>query len=252
MLFDVHAHLHSEQFKEDLEEVIDRAKKAGLSYIIEAGLDLESNKKVLNLSSKFNIIKPSLGLYPTDAVKLTDEQIEENINFIRQNKDKIIAIGEVGLDFNEGRETEKKQKEIFQKIIQLAEEIKKPLIVHSRKAEEECIQMLESSSLKRVVFHCFNGNFKLVKKIEENKWYLSIPPIILRSLHFQGVVQLVSITNLLTETDSPYLAPPPKTRNEPAFVKFSVEKISEIKNLTFEDTKNLLFNNFQNIFLKQF
>src|SRR3989338_890632 len=228
MLFDVHAHLHSEQFKEDLEEVIDRAKKAGLSYIIEAGLDLESNKKVLNLSSKFNIIKPSLGLYPTDAVKLTDEQIEENINFIRQNKDKIIAIGEVGLDFNEGRETEKKQ-----------EEIKKPLIVHSRKAEEECIQMLESSSLKRVVFHCFNGNFKLVKKIEENKWYLSIPPIILRSLHFQGVVQLVSITNLLTETDSPYLAPPPKTRNEPAFVKFSVEKISEIKNLTFEDTKNL-------------
>ncbi len=251
MLFDVHAHLNSEQFKQDLSEVIERAKKSGVSYIIENGLDLESNKKALELSNRFSIIKPSLGLYPTDAVKLTNEQIEETLNFIRQNKDKIIAIGEVGLDFNEGRETESKQREIFQKIIKLAEEIKKPVIVHSRKAEEKCIEILESSNLKRIIFHCFNGNFKLVKKIEENKWHLSIPPIILRSLHFQGVVQLVSINNLLTETDSPYLAPPPKTRNEPAFVKFSVEKISEIKNLTFEDTKSLLFRNFQNIFLKQ-
>ena len=252
MLFDVHAHLHSDAFKLDLQEVIDRARKIGVLYIIEAGLDLETNKKVLNLAEKFKEIKPSLGLYPTNAIKLTKEQIEENLNFIRQNKDKIIAVGEVGLDFNEGKDSEAKQKEIFQKIINLSQELNKPLIVHSRKAEEECIEMLESNNLKHVVLHCFNGNFKLVKRIESRNWFLSIPPIILRSLHFQGIVQNVSINNLLTETDSPYLAPPPKTRNEPAFVKFSVERIAEIKSLTYEETKKLLFRNFQNLFLKQF
>ncbi|MBI4155366.1 TatD family hydrolase [Candidatus Woesearchaeota archaeon] len=252
MLVDTHAHLHSDAFKDDLNEVIERAKKVGVLYIIEAGLDLETNKKVLELAKKFSIIKPSLGVYPTDATKLTNEELESSLNFIRQNKDSIIAIGEVGLDFNEGRETEKQQREIFQKVINLAQEIKKPLIIHSRKAEEECVQMLESSTLKKVIFHCFNGNFKLVKRIENKNWFLSIPPIILRSLHFQGIVNNVSIENLLTETDSPYLAPPPKTRNEPAFVKLAVERIAEIKNLTFEETQNLIFKNFQNVFLKQF
>ncbi len=252
MLVDVHAHLHSDAFKQDLSEVIDRAKKVGVVCIIETGLDLETNKKVLDLAEEFKIIKPSLGLYPTDAVKLTNEQIEENLNFIRQNKDKIIAIGEVGMDFNEGRSSETKQREVFQKVINLAEELNKPIIIHSRKAEEECLEILENSKLKKVIFHCFNGNFKLVKRIENKNWFLSIPPIILRSLHFQSIVQNVSINNLLTETDSPYLAPPPKTRNEPAFVKFSVERIAEIKNLTYEETKNLLYKNFQNIFLKQF
>ena len=252
MLFDVHAHLHSNQFKLDLPEVMERARKIGVSYIIESGLNLETNKKALALAERFREIKPSLGLYPIDALTISEQELEENLGFIKQNKDKIIAIGEVGLDFSEGKESGKKQKEIFQKVIQLAEEIKKPLIVHTRKAEEDCIEMLESSGLRNVVFHCFTGNFKLVKKIEDKNWFLSIPPIILRSLHFQGIVQNVSISYLLTETDSPYLAPPPKTRNEPAFVKFSVERISEIKNLTIEETKNLLFKNFQNVFLKQF
>jgi len=252
MLVDIHAHLHSDAFKNDLNEVIERAKKVGVLYIIEAGLDLETNKKVLELAKKFSIIKPSLGVYPTDAIKLTNEELESSLNFIRQNKENILAIGEVGLDFNEGKETEKQQREIFQKVINLAQELKKPLIVHSRKAEEECVQMLESSTLKKVIFHCFNGNFKLVKRIENKNWFLSIPPIILRSLHFQSIVNNVSIENLLTETDSPYLAPPPKTRNEPAFVKLAVERIAEIKNLTFEETQNLIFKNFQNIFLKQF
>ncbi len=252
MLFDVHAHLHLSQFAVDLPSVIERARNAGVNYILESGLEIESNKKSLALAERFKEIKPSLGFYPIDALKLSEQQIEENLDFIRMNKNKVWAIGEVGLDFSEGRADEKKQKEIFSKIIKLGEEIKKPLVIHTRKAEADCVEMLESSNLRDVIFHCFTGNFNLVKKIEDNGWYLSIPPIILRSLHFQNIVQKVSISNLLTETDSPYLAPPPKTRNEPAFVKFSVERISEIKNLTLEETKKLLFRNFQNIFLKQF
>ena len=218
-----------------------------------ADIDGGITNKLIEIIKKRKNLKHPIHIYTTVLGNPSEKSITgQAYNYIKQNKDKIIAIGEVDLDFSEGKESGKKQKEIFQKVIQLAEEIKKPLIVHTRKAEEDCIEMLESSGLRNVVFHCFTGNFKLVKKIEDKNWFLSIPPIILRSLHFQGIVQNVSISNLLTETDSPYLAPPPKTRNEPAFVKFSVERISEIKNLTIEETKNLLFKNFQNVFLKQF
>lgn len=251
MLVDVHCHLSFKEFDHDRDKVIQNAIKKGLNTVINSGTNYKENLETLNLASKYpNIIKASLGLYPTHASKLSDEELERELEFIKINKDKIIAIGEVGLDFK-FEDDYNKQKNAFLKIIDLAEKLGKPLVIHSRQAEKEVVEILESTKLKRINFHCFMGNFKLVKKIYDHGWCLSIPPIILRSLHFQGVVNLVPITNLLTETDSPFLSPPPKTRNEPSNVKLVVEKISELKNMDVEETKKNIFSNFQKIFLKK-
>ena len=199
----------------------------------DSGVDQESNEKVLELSRKYEIIKASLGIYPLDAVGLGhyDDVPRENrefdvdaaLKFIEKNKKECFAIGEVGLDYSpEGNFKEKEQKEVFWKVINLAEKLRKPLIVHTRKAEKDCLDILESSKLKNVVLHCFTGNLKLVKIAEDLGFYLSIPTIITRLKHFQEVVERTSINNLLTETDAPYLSAEKNGRSEPSHIKETV------------------------------
>ncbi len=257
MLVDVHCHLDHIDFREDIDKVIERAKQAGVSVIIANGISPETNRIVLELSKKYGIVKPALGIYPIDA--LTNEikageyplktepfNIDEEIEFIK--KQKIIALGEVGLDFKDGKQYEKQQKEVFSKFIALAEKMKKPIIVHSRKAEQDVIEMLESSSIKKAVLHCFSGKFKLVKKGADLGYHFSIPTNVVRSQQFQDLVKEVNINQLLSETDAPYLSPFPGRRNEPAFVIESVKKIAEIKKFEFEEVEKNLFLNFQRLF----
>ncbi|MBS3152427.1 TatD family hydrolase [Candidatus Woesearchaeota archaeon] len=262
MLVDVHAHLTFEQFSKDLEQVIERARKTGVVSILCSGVDHESNVKVLELSKKYNIIKASLGIYPLDAVGLghyddvpreaREIDVDAEIEFIRKNKENILAIGEIGLDKSpEGDCKLEEQKDVFWKSIKLAEEIRKPIVVHTRKAEVECIEILESSKTKNVVLHCFTGNLKLVKKAEDLGFYLSIPAIVTRLKHFQEVIQKVSMKNLLTETDAPYLSPFKGERNEPSYIKETIKIIAKIKNLTEEEVENIIFSNYQKVFMRK-
>jgi len=260
MLVDVHAHLSFDKFEKDLNEVIDRAKNAGVSFILCSGVDHESNVKVLELSKKYPIIKASLGVYPLDAVGLGnyDDVPRENrpmdvdaeISFIKENKNFIIAIGEVGLDKSPDEPKLKEQEEVFIKTIRLAKEINKPLVVHTRKAEKECLDILENENAKNVILHCFMGNLKLIKRAELLGFSFSIPAIITRLQHFQILVKQVSLQNILTETDSPYLSPIKGERNEPSYIRETIKVIAKIKNLTEEETEKIIFNNFQKIFLK--
>ncbi|MFH1209383.1 MAG: TatD family hydrolase [archaeon] len=250
MLVDVHAHLHFESILPDINNIIERAKKNNVAYILNSGTDLKGNKKTLELSKKYDIIKPSFGLYPVHAVSLSEEELETELNFIEENRKNIFQIGEVGLDFKEDQNFVK-QKEIFYKIIELTEKLKLPILIHSRKAEKECIEILETSKIKHITMHCFSGNFKLVKKVIDNNWNFSIPPVIVKLQHFQLIVEQANISNILTETDSPYLSPYSDKRNEPSFIKETIKKIAEIKKLSKEETENLIFMNFQNIFLKE-
>ncbi len=251
LLVDVHAHLDLKEFGSDLDKVINRAQKAGVKVIINNGLNPESNRKTLELSKKYEILKPALGLYPDDAIKLTQEQIRDEINFIKRNKDKIIAIGEVGLDYKYSKKKQEQelQKEIFLKIINLSKKINKPLIIHSRKAESDVINMLENSDAKKAILHCFSGKLKLIKKAAELGYYFSVPTNVVRSNQFQKLVEIVDINQLLTETDSPYLSPYKGRRNEPAFIIETIKKIAEIKNISINETANNIFMNYQNVFL---
>jgi len=253
ILVDVHCHLDHPAFK-DLDAVIDRAKKTGLKSIVTAGVDADSNRRVLEISKRYDIVKASLGIYPISVLQKEKEiynlphagfDADQEIEFIRKNKDNLVFIGEIGMDFALVKDSS--QQELFLKMIELAESIKKPIIVHSRKAEKEVIDVIESSKIKKVIMHCFSGNLSLVKKIEDNGWFISIPPNIVRSSHFQEIVKKVNINQLLTETDAPFLAPEKDGRNEPSNVLFAVKKIAELKGMDALEVQNNIFMNYNKL-----
>ena len=274
LLVDVHAHMDHPAYKDDLDDVLERAKKVGVKAIIAQGVTHEVNLKVLELAKKHSVIKPALGLYPLDALNIlefrkkdgelmeiesadeykniTETSVDDTLAFIEENKDKIVAIGEVGMDFaySESEEERELQKDNFRKIISLAKKIKKPLIIHTRKAEAEVIDILDESKINPnlVVLHCFSGNKKKIKRAVELGYYFSIPTNIDRSEHFQMMISLVKLDHLLTETDSPYLAPNKAPRNEPANIKLTIEKIAELKGMVAEEVANAIFMNYQRLF----
>jgi len=243
MLVDVHAHLHFPQIVNDIDNIIKRAKENEVYYILNSGTSLSSNKKTLELAKKYDIIKPSLGIYPTEV-----DDIDKELNFIEENKKEVFAIGEVGLDYKE-KNNPSEQKKNFVKIIELAEKLRKPLVIHSRKAEKDVLDLLECSKTKKVNLHCFTGNFKLIKRAIDLGYSFSIPPTIVRLDHFKQLVERLPSTRILTETDSPFLSPFKDKFNEPSFIKETIKEISKIKKLDEEEIKKIIFMNFQKMFL---
>jgi len=244
MYIDVHCHL---DLLKDIDKVIERARKRNVGIIIANGINFDTNRKVLALAKKFDIVKAALGIYPIDALKMSVKGIDEEIAFIRRNREKIIAIGEVGLDFKESEER-KKQEEILSKFVRLSKEINKPIIVHSRRAEEKCVEILEREMAKKVVMHCFCGSKKLIKRIVENSWMLSVPTNVNYSTQFQELVKEVTIHNLLCETDAPFLHPLRQRVNSPENVVVSYTKIGEIKDLKLEEVEKRIEGNFKKLF----
>lgn len=230
---------------------MERADKAGVSIIVQNSLNPESTRKSIELAERFSSVRLALGIYPVDALKLSDEQIDREIEFITQHKDSIIAVGEVGLDYHwvKDREQQKRQCEIFKKFIGLAEELKKPLIIHSRESEKDAFEMLLSSDAK-AVFHCFNGSLELAKKAQDKGYYLSIPASITFIKHFQDIAAEIGLSQLLCETDAPYMSPFRGKRNEPAFVVESYKKIAAIKKMALGDVAAEIRNNYKRLFGK--
>ncbi len=250
MYTDAHAHL---DYYKDVKSVIDKCREKNVLYIVTSGLNPESNRKSLELSQKFEIVKPALGFYPQYAIINNDEIINKELNFIEEKINNIVAISEIGLDKNYG--SFEKQKKVFIDLIKLGIRYNKTIVVHSRKMEKETINIIEETVKKynhkyrKVVMHCFMGNMKLVKRILKNNWFLSIPCIIKRSSHFKVLVKNSPIRNLLTETDSPFLSPEKGKINYPYNVVLTVKEIANIKGLNEEEVRNNIFMNFSYLFL---
>ncbi len=245
MFIDTHSHL---DICENIPGKIKNAEKENVK-IITCGINPESNRKTIGIKEKNADVGICLGIYPTDAIKMSDKEIDSEIEFIRKNKGKITGIGEVGLDLKENDiKTLKRQKEILAKFVMLAEELGKPVVIHSRKAEEECISLLESLKYNKIIMHCFSGNFKLIKKILDNNWMITIPTSVKHSEHFQKIIDLSPLKNLLCETDSPFLHPDREFPNEPKNVIESYKKIAEIKKISLKETEKILEKNFMNLF----
>lgn len=260
MYIDIHAHLDTYFFTEqEIDASIKNAEKNNVKVVIANGINKETNRKVLNLAKKYPIIKPALGIYPYEAL-LDDMEaghytkeavlfdINEELAFIKKHKNEIIALGEVGLDKKTQRTTTK-QNDVFEKIIILSKEIEKPLIVHSRKAEQETINLLEKHQIKKVIMHCFSGKRQFWDKIKKNNWYCSIPTNCVRSEHFQELIRFFPITQLFAETDSPFLGPVKGKKNEPANVIEAYKEIAKIKKLELAEVENCLWKNYQDVFL---
>ncbi len=264
-LVDVHCHLIHEHFKDKLDAVLRRAENAGIKAIVCSGVNHPTNEEVLALTKKYPLVKASLGLYPLDVLgeipaEAADEtgltrqtvpiNLEEEFKFILKNREKIVSLGECGMDFQWDKVHHQKQKENFEKIIAFAEKLNKPLIIHSRKAELECVEMLESSKLKKIVMHCFSGRKHLIKRAADKGMFFSIPANIVRLQHFQMLTEMVDLKQLLTETDAPWLSPYLNKKNEPAFVIESVKKIAEIKKINLNEAEEQVWKNYLAVFEK--
>ena len=245
----------------DIDKVIKNAKKAGVNKIITAGTDTNTNKFAFSQAEKYNEIECVLGVYPDEILKYYNEkEIDKVFRYIRDRKDKIAGIGEVGMDFKNiekkgGEKAKEKQEKYFRKFVALSIELDKPIVVHSRQTEKECIEILEEMKAKKVIMHCFFGDLELVKRIIKNKWYISIPTCCKRNKHFWDVIKITDIKQLLCETDSPFMHPngnkdeEGKFRNNfPENVVVSYKKIAELKGKSLKEVENQIKNNYSELF----
>lgn len=245
MYIDVHCHLDKLSELTNLEEIMSKCKKNKVGLIVTAGTNIESNRKVLEISQKYSEVKAALGIYPIDALEMKDSEIDKELEFIRKNKDLISAIGEVGMDFKEGRDSEERQRESFSKFVELSIGLNKPIVIHSRKAELECIEILEKLNAKKVIMHYFSGKKGLIKRIIENGWFLSVPTAVKNSEQFQLLIKLVPLQQLLCETDSPYSHPDKEFPNDPSNILESYKMIAKIKEISLENVEKQLEKNWQ-------
>ncbi|MFT4312187.1 MAG: TatD family hydrolase [Candidatus Woesearchaeota archaeon] len=248
-LTDVHAHL---DICQDVEGIITRAKEAGVGLIISNATDLESMKQVLFLEKTYDICKSALGIYPDTVVDSSAEQLTQMLDFVREHAKTILAVGEIGLDYkwtkdSQGRE---KQKIYFQKQLELAKDIEKPTIIHSRNAEQDVIDMVHAHAKTPAILHCFCGKQTLVKEALKNPLiFFSIPSKAYTDQQFQQLIQLVPVSRMFLETDSPYLHFEKGKKNEPATIAFTVKTIAKIKQLDEGEVANMLAQNFHRVFL---
>ena len=243
MLIDVH--FHADFLPEKKLEEIQRNEK--IKLVVTNSVDVESCESNLKISKKFSKIKLAVGLYPEEKNNLTEyEKLE---NFVVKNKNQIFAIGEIGLDKTEKLDFEI-QKKIFVAQLNLAKRLNLPVIVHTRKAEKEVLEILENYKELKIILHCFSGNFKLVKKAVELGCYFSIPTNIVRSEHFQKLVVEVPHGRILTETDAPYLSPFKEKQNESAFIVETIRTLSKIWNVPEKDVERQVETGFEKVFFK--
>ncbi len=242
LLIDMHAHMCDDVFDQDIEDVLKRAKEAGVKYILAVGESLLDTQKTLRLAVQYPMLLPAAGLYPTI---LDQEQAEELKLFIRQNIDKLFAIGEVGLDYWKVKEEGDReiQRQIFSGFIELATELSLPLTIHSRSAGRQTIALLLEHNAKKVILHAFDGKASTAFPAVEAGYYFSIPPSIVHSQQKRKLVKKLPLSCLLVETDSPVLGPVPAERNEPANVMISVKEIAAIKNVSVEDVLSVTGEN---------
>lgn len=231
-LFDVHCHLGFPDFDRDRNEVVERASAGGIA-IVNSSVSPEEVGKALEISESYKNMYWTLGL---SAAETDSRKVDDTITAVMQNRSSIIGIGEVGLDYYWVKDEKLRGEERvnFGRFIQLSKELDLPLVVHSRNTEEDCLNMLEEQG-KNALMHCFSGTLEQAKRALKLGCLISIPTNIAYSRQKQELVSALPLESIVLETDAPYLAPTPKTRNEPVNVKLSVEKIAEIKKTSKEE-----------------
>ena len=242
-LIDVHAHIDSEEFDKDLDEVIDRAQRNSVIGIINSALGPKYIQKALDIEEKYyGYVFLCFGLEPYN---LSDNDFYETVNLIKRFKDKIYAVGEVGLDYYWVSDHSQREimRERFIQFIELARELHKPLVIHSRSAGKYAIQILIENDAEKVLMHAFDGKASVVKRGVEAGYFFSVPTSVVYSKQKQKMVKVLPLENMMLETDSPVLSPNKDKRNEPANVIYSLEKVAEIKNFPKEDVARITTEN---------
>ena len=254
-LFDSHSHLNDEKFDEDREEQIKKIRESGVSNFITAGYSVESSKKALEIAKKYDFIYTTAGVSPNDIPQTEEElwkQLAEIEKIVEKNKEKICAIGEIGLDYYWNTDNKELQKKAFIEQIKIANKYNLPIVIHTREAVMDTLQILKENKVTKTgVYHCCPQSRELIKEGLKLGFYISFagPITFKNSKNAEEMINLVPNDRILIETDSPYLAPEPVrgTRNTPANVKYIAQKIADVKGLTIEEVEKMTFENTKNI-----
>ena len=247
-IIDVHAHYEDKRFDEDRTETIKRQFENNVDYIINAGAGIQSSSAALELANKYDNIYCTIGIHPEFVED--GEKAEELKKLCGQKgSDKIVAIGEIGLDYHYTKEFNEEQKKLFKEQLELAYEMGLPVQIHSRDASVDTVEVLESTDRKpeKIMFHCFDLNEQTARYIIKKGYKISLGGNITykRTDTAIKVIKEMPIENIMTETDAPYLAPVPHRgeRNESLNITSVIEKIAEIKEMDKEEVAKIMYNN---------
>lgn len=245
---DTHCHLDDERFNEDREEVLKRIEEK-MEFVVNIGFDLPSSKTSVEYSNTYPFIYSAIGVHPTSISEYNDE-VEKELIELSKNK-KVVAIGEIGLDYYWLEDEKEVQKEGFRKQMRLAEKLNLPVIIHSRDAMADTIEILNEFPNVRGIVHCYPGSFESAMNIPSN-YYFGIGGVLTfkNSKKTVEFVNKIDISKLVIETDSPYLTPVPfrGKRNEPIYTEYVVKKIAEIKNIPAEEVLRITTENAKKIY----
>ena len=251
-MIDSHSHIFEEEFKDDLDEVLARAKEAGVEKIVLVGFSHEGNQKALDLALQYpRFLYNTAGLHPDQTDLVDDSDLVKLEDFISKNK--VYAVGEIGLDYHWVKDNKEKQKWLFETQLAMAAKHQLPVVIHSRDADQDTYDILEKWHNKvKILMHCYSGSVELMKRYIKLGAYISLggPITFKNSVTPKEVCKEVPLDRLMIETDSPYMAPVPMRgkRNEPSYVKYVLEQVAVLKNIDIKEVERQLNQNTESYF----
>jgi TatD DNase family protein len=239
MLVDSHAHLEMKDFDKDRQATLDRALEGGITHIVTIGTDLSTSRKALELANTYDFVFSSVGYHPHHATDIDQHVLRELEGLVSEPK--VVAWGEIGLDFYRRYSPPDMQVEAFKQQLDLAGDLDLPVIIHDREAHAELLEVLKQKTRgkDKGVIHCFSGDYDMAMVLIEMGYHISIPGTVTykKALQVHEVATKIPLERLLVETDAPFLAPVPhrRKRNEPLFVTYAAQKIAELRNMDFQE-----------------
>lgn len=252
MLFDTHAHLDDEQFAEDQQAVIQRAQQAGVGLIVNVGYNISSARHTVELTKKYDFVYGAVGMHPHDAKDLNEESLAALREMAQESR--IVAVGEIGLDYYYDFSPREKQQQVFRQMLRLAKELRLPVIIHDREAHEDTWRIVQEENAAEVggIFHCYSGSWPWAQEIIKQGFYIALGGTVTfkNAKKAVEVAQKIPLESLLLETDCPYLAPVPYRgkRNEPAFVAEVANTIAALRGITTEELAAITTENGKRVF----
>jgi TatD DNase family protein len=252
MLFDTHCHIDDEAYQDDREAMIDRAFATGMQYMVCPGVTVESSRQAIALAHRYEQVYAAVGIHPEDGATATKEGFDQ-LELWLKNEPKIVAVGEIGLDYYWPEPSREIQHSILQRQLAMAKQFNKPIIIHDRDAHGDILQTLKDygQGLGGII-HCYSGSYEMAKELLKLGYYLGFGGTLVfpKSKKQKEMITRLPMERIVIETDSPYLTPPPYRgkRNEPAYVRYVAEEIARLRGMSVEEVQHITLENGKTVF----
>ena len=254
MIFDTHAHYDDEQFDQDRYEVIERVHKENVGNILNVGIDIKTSKTSISLARKYDFVYSAVGVHPHEVEKAPENYIDILEDLINKNREKVVAIGEIGLDYYYDFAPRDLQQKFFVEQIRLAKKLNLPVSIHDRDAHKDTLDIIKQEDVGEIsgILHCFSGSMEMANEVLKSGLYIGIGGVVTfkKSKKIVDIVKNVPMDKLLVETDLPYLTPEPYRgkRNESSYIKYVIDKIAEIKDMAPQEVEDITTKNAKRLF----